>query len=102
MHVLKHLFHYVMQRKKLALEVLIFIIIAQIAELSIPLLVGLTIDQILISLEEERFEIAIVLTGVVLIIIASIVRGVTYFLARWIGYLQGEGIIFDIRKDLFG
>ncbi len=101
MHVLKHLFHYVMQRKRLALEVLIFIIIAQIAELSIPLLLGTTIDQILLSLAEERFEIAIVLTGVVLIVIASIVRGITYFLARWIGYLQGEGIIFDIRKDLF-
>ena len=101
MHVLKHLFHYVLQRKRLALEVLIFIVIAQIAELSIPLLLGSTIDQILFSLAEERFEIAIVLTGVVLIIIASIVRGITYFLARWIGYLQGEGIIFDIRKDLF-
>ena len=101
MHVLKHLLHYVLQRKALAVAVIIFIFIAQIAELSIPLLVGVTIDQILISVEEGRFEITLVLTGVILIIIASIVRGVTYFLGRWIGYLQGEKIIFDIRKDLF-
>ena len=101
MHVLKHLFRYVLQRKTLALEVIIFIIIAQIAELAIPLLFGVTIDQILISLKEDRFETIIVLTGVLLIIIASIVRGTTYFLARWIGYKQGEGIIYDIRKDLF-
>jgi ATP-binding cassette subfamily B protein len=90
-----------MQRKALAVSVLLFIFIAQIAELSIPILVGVTIDQILLSITEERFEIAIVLTGVVLIIIASIIRGVTYFLGRWIGYLQGERIIYDIRKDLF-
>ncbi|UCG89934.1 MAG: ABC transporter ATP-binding protein [Candidatus Heimdallarchaeota archaeon] len=101
MHVLKHLLHYVLQRKTLAVSVLIFIFIAQITELSIPILVGVTIDQILLSITEERFEIAIVLTGVMLIIIASVIRGVTYFLGRWIGYLQGERIIYDIRKDLF-
>ena len=101
MHVLKHLFLYIMQRKSLALGVLIFIFIAQIAELAIPLLVGFTIDSILNSLENDQFTIGIVLFGVGLIVVASFVRGITFFLARWIGYLQGEGIIFDIRKDLF-
>ncbi|MFX1285506.1 MAG: ABC transporter ATP-binding protein [Promethearchaeota archaeon] len=101
MHVLKHLLKYVFQRKMLAISVLIFIFIAQIAELSIPILVGITIDQILSSLLEERFEITVVLTGVFLIIIASVIRGISYFLGRWIGYLQGEKIIYDIRKDLF-
>ncbi len=101
MHVLKHLFSYVLQRKNLALAVVVFIIVAQIAELSIPILIGVTIDQILLSLAEERFEVIIVVTGVILIIIASIIRGLTYFLGRWIGYLQGEKIIYDIRKDLF-
>jgi len=90
-----------MQRKSLALGVLIFIFIAQIAELAIPLLVGFTIDSILNSLENDQFTIGIVLSGVGLIVVASIIRGITFFLARWIGYLQGEGIIFDIRKDLF-
>lgn len=101
LHVLKHLMHYISQRKLLALGVLIFILIAQIAELAIPLLVGSTIDQILLSLTEDRFQISIVLSGVTLILIASIIRGITYFFARWIGYIQGEGIIYDIRQDLF-
>jgi ABC-type multidrug transport system fused ATPase/permease subunit len=93
--------HYISQRKLLALGVLIFVLIAQIAELTIPLLVGSTIDQILLSLTEDRFQISIVLSGVTLILIASIIRGITYFFARWIGYIQGEGIIYDIRQDLF-
>jgi len=101
LHVLKHLFSYVLQRKTLAIAVIVFIFIAQIAELSIPILVGVTIDQILLALAEERFEVIIVVTGVILIIIASVIRGLTYFLGRWIGYLQGEKIIYDIRKDLF-
>ncbi|UCG00854.1 MAG: ABC transporter ATP-binding protein [Candidatus Heimdallarchaeota archaeon] len=101
MHVLKHLFNYVLQRKSLAIAVIIFIFIAQIAELSIPILVGVTIDQILLALAEERFEVIIVVTGVILIIVASVIRGLSYFLGRWIGYLQGEKIIYDIRKDLF-
>ena len=101
MHVLKHLLYYVLQRKKLAIAVIVFIFIAQIAELSIPIIVGLTIDQILLALAEERFEVIIVITGVILILIASSIRGLTHFLGRWIGYLQGEKIIYDIRKDLF-
>jgi ABC-type multidrug transport system fused ATPase/permease subunit len=90
-----------LQRKKLAIAVIVFIFIAQIAELFIPILIGVTIDQILLALAEDRFEVIIVFTGVTLILIASIVRGLTYFLGRWIGYLQGEKIIYDIRKDLF-
>jgi ABC-type multidrug transport system fused ATPase/permease subunit len=101
LHVLKHLLNYVLQRKKLAIAVVIFIFIAQVAELCIPILVGITIDQILLALAEERFEVSIVVTGVILILIASIIRGLTYFLGRWIGYLQGEKIIYDILKDLF-
>ena len=101
MHVLRHLINYVLQRKKLAISVIIFIFIAQIAELFIPILIGVTIDQILLALAEERFEVTIVMTGVFLILVASTVRGLTYFLGRWIGYLQGEKIIYDIRKDLF-
>ncbi|MFX0125492.1 MAG: ABC transporter ATP-binding protein [Candidatus Hodarchaeota archaeon] len=101
MHVLKHLFRYVLQRKGLAIAVIIFIFIAQIAELCIPILIGVTIDQILLALVEERFEAIIVVIGVILIIIVSLVRGLTYFFGRWIGYLQGEKIIYDIRKDLF-
>ncbi|MFX0014941.1 MAG: ABC transporter ATP-binding protein [Promethearchaeota archaeon] len=99
--MLKHLFYYVLQRKKLALSVIIFIFIAQIAELTIPLLVGLTIDQILESVTTGSFEISIVLAGVILIIVASFVRALSHFLGRWIGYLQGEKIIYDIRKELF-
>ena len=99
--MLKHLLHYILQRKTVAVSVLVFIFIAQIAELSIPILIGTTIDRILTSLEDERFEITIVLAGVVLILFASIVRGASYFIGRWLGYLQGEKIIFDIRKDLF-
>ncbi|MFX0149195.1 MAG: ABC transporter ATP-binding protein [Candidatus Hodarchaeota archaeon] len=101
MHVLKHLLYYISQRKSLAFGVLIFIFVAQIAELTIPLLVGSVIDQILLSLTEDRFQISIILSGVLLILIASIIRGITYFFARWIGYVQGEGIIYDIRQDLF-
>ncbi|MFX1508130.1 MAG: ABC transporter transmembrane domain-containing protein, partial [Promethearchaeota archaeon] len=101
MHVLKHLIKYILQLKKLAMAVIVFIFIAQIAELCIPILVGVTIDQILLALAEERFEVIIVVTGVILILFASIVRGLTYFLGRWIGYLQGEKVIYDIRKDLF-
>ncbi|MFW9906177.1 MAG: ABC transporter ATP-binding protein [Candidatus Thorarchaeota archaeon] len=99
--MLKHLINYVLQRKKLAIAVIVFIFIAQVAELCIPILIGVTIDQILLALKEERFEVIIVLTGAVLILAASSIRGLTYFLGRWIGYLQGEKIIYDIRKDLF-
>ncbi|MFX0170939.1 MAG: ABC transporter ATP-binding protein [Candidatus Hodarchaeota archaeon] len=101
MHVLKHLLYYISQRKSLAFGVLIFIFVAQIAELAIPLLVGSVIDQILLSLTKNRFQISIILSGVLLILTASIIRGITYFFARWIGYIQGEGIIYDIRQDLF-
>ncbi|MFX1517116.1 MAG: ABC transporter ATP-binding protein [Promethearchaeota archaeon] len=101
MHVLKHLFNYIMQRKTLAISVIVFIFIAQIAELCIPILVGVTIDQILLTLAEDQFEVTIVITGVILILIVSSIRGLTHFLGRWIGYLQGEKIIYDIRKDLF-
>ncbi|MHA2224962.1 MAG: ABC transporter ATP-binding protein [Candidatus Hodarchaeales archaeon] len=101
MHVLKHLLYYVLKQKSLAIRVLIFILIASIAELTIPLLLGTIIDQILVSLENDQFEVFIVLSGVFLIIIASIIRGITFFFARWFGYLQGERIIFEIRKDLF-
>jgi ATP-binding cassette subfamily B protein len=101
LHVLKHLLYYVLKQKSLAIRVLIFILIASIAELTIPLLLGTIIDQILVSLENDQFEVFIVLSGVFLIIIASIIRGITFFFARWFGYLQGERIIFEIRKDLF-
>lgn len=101
LHVLKHLLFYVLQRKILAFAVIFFVCIAQIAELAIPLLVGLTIDQILISLEAGQFAIELVLAGVILIVVTSIVRASTYFLARWLGYIQGERILFSIRSDLF-
>jgi ATP-binding cassette subfamily B protein len=74
---------------------------AQIAELSIPILIGLTIDQILEALESGDFKITIVMGGVLLIVLMSIIRGLTAFLARWLGYVQGEKIVFEIRKDLF-
>jgi ATP-binding cassette subfamily B protein len=83
------------------LGVVVFITIAQIAELSIPILIGLTIDQILEALESGDFKITIVMGGVLLIVLMSIIRGLTAFLARWLGYVQGEKIVFEIRKDLF-
>ncbi|UCE13348.1 MAG: ABC transporter ATP-binding protein [Candidatus Heimdallarchaeota archaeon] len=98
MHVVKRLLLYILQRKRLALAVIFFVCIAQIAELAIPLLVGLTIDQIL---EADQFAIELVLAGVIIIVITSIVRAITYFLARWLGYIQGERILFSIRSDLF-
>jgi len=90
-----------LKRKPLAFSVVFFIAIAQIAELSIPILLGLTIDQILETLETGDFKTTIVFSGVILIVIISLIRGITYFLARWLGYVQGEKIIFEIRKDLF-
>ena len=90
-----------LKRKPLAFSVVFFIAIAQIAELSIPILLGLTIDQILETLETGDFKTTIVFSGVILIVIMSLIRGITYFLARWLGYVQGEKIIFEIRKDLF-
>lgn len=90
-----------LKRKPLAFSVVFFITIAQIAELSIPILLGLTIDQILETLETGDFKTTIVFSGVILIVIISLIRGITYFLARWLGYVQGEKIIFEIRKDLF-
>jgi len=101
LNVLIHLFHYISKRKKLAIGVLFFIIIAQIAELAIPILVGSTIDSILNALEAGTFKVEVLGMGVFLILFFSLLRGLTYFLARWMGYIQGEGIIFDIRKDLF-
>ena len=90
-----------LKRKPLAFSVVFFIVIAQIAELSIPILLGLTIDQILETLETGDFKTTIVVFGVILIVLMSLIRGITYFLARWLGYIQGEKIIFEIRKDLF-
>jgi len=90
-----------LKRKPLAFSVVFFIVIAQIAELSIPILLGLTIDQILETLETGDFKTTIVFSGVILIVLMSLIRGITYFLARWLGYVQGEKIIFEIRKDLF-
>ena len=101
MNVLKHLFVYIARRKQLAILVIITIFVAQIAELLIPLLVGVTIDNILKSLESGNFHTSIVLTGVILIVIFSLVRGITHFLGRYLGYLQGEAIIKEIRADLF-
>ena len=77
MNVLKHLLAYILKRKLLALMVIVFIFIAQIAELAIPLLMGITIDNILKSLESGNFQSSVVLSGVVLIVIASLVRGIT-------------------------
>ncbi|NHJ01400.1 MAG: ABC transporter ATP-binding protein [Candidatus Heimdallarchaeota archaeon] len=101
MHVLKHLLIYIGQRKQLALSVILFISIAQIAELLIPLFIGGTIDEILFSIEENLFKTALVFSGVLLIVVASLIRGLTYFIARYMGYLQGEQIIYEIRKNLF-
>lgn len=101
MNVLKHLFTYIARRKQLAFLVIITIFIAQIAELLIPLLVGITIDNILNSLDSGNFQSSIVLTGVVLIVISSLIRGITHFFGRYLGYLQGEAIIKEIRADLF-
>lgn len=100
-YVLRHLINYILKRKRLALGVVVFITIAQIAELSIPILIGLTIDQILDALETGEFETTIVLGGVLIIVVMSLIRGLTAFLARWFGYVQGEKIVFEIRKDLF-
>jgi ATP-binding cassette subfamily B protein len=100
-NVLKHLFTYIARRKQLAFLVIITIFIAQIAELLIPLLVGITIDNILNSLDSGNFQSSIVLTGVVLIVISSLIRGITHFFGRYLGYLQGEAIIKEIRADLF-
>ncbi len=101
MNVLKHLLEYILKRKLLALLVIVFIFIAQIAELAIPLLMGITIDNILKSLESGNFQPSVVLSGVVLIVIASFVRGITHFFGRYLGYLQGEAVIREIRTDLF-
>jgi ABC-type multidrug transport system fused ATPase/permease subunit len=92
---------YIGKRKRLALGVVITIIIAQIAELTIPLLIGATIDQILIAVNKNQFSIDIIWIGVFFIVFAGIVRGFTHFVGRYLGYLQGERIIFEIRRDLF-
>ena len=101
MNVLKHLLAYILKRKLLASMVIVFIFIAQIAELAIPLLMGITIDNILKSLESGNFESQVVLSGVILIFLSSIVRGITHFFGRYLGYLQGEAVIREIRTDLF-
>jgi len=100
-NILKKLFSYVLTQKALALVVIIAIFISQVAELTIPLLIGLTIDNILKSIETGKFETSLVLSGVSLIVIASLVRNITHFLGRYSGYLQGEAIIRKIRTDLF-
>lgn len=89
------------KRKKLAFGVIITIIIAQIAELAIPLLVGTIIDQILETAGVNQFSINIIWVGVFFILIAGLIRGITHFVGRYLGYLQGEQIIFEIRRDLF-
>jgi ATP-binding cassette subfamily B protein len=81
--------------------VVITIFISNVAELAIPLLIGITIDNILTSLETGKFETSLVLSGVILIVIASLIRNITHFLGRYSGYLQGEAIIRKIRTDLF-
>jgi ABC-type multidrug transport system fused ATPase/permease subunit len=81
--------------------VIVFIFIAQIAELAIPLLMGITIDNILKSLESGNFESQVVFSGVILIFLSSLVRGITHFFGRYLGYLQGEAVIREIRTDLF-
>ncbi|MHA2176452.1 MAG: ABC transporter ATP-binding protein [Candidatus Hodarchaeales archaeon] len=101
MNVLKHLFVYISRRKRLAFLVIIVIVIAQLAELLIPLLIGITIDNILNSLESDSFQTSVVITGVILIAISSLVRGIAHFFGRYLGYLQGEAIIKEIRSDLF-
>ncbi len=101
MNVLKHLLRYILKRKPLALMVVIFIFIAQIAELTVPLLIGITIDNILNSLESGNFQSQAVFSGVVLIVFASLIRGITHFFGRYLGYLQGEAVIREIRTDLF-
>ncbi|MFX0086000.1 MAG: ABC transporter ATP-binding protein [Candidatus Hodarchaeota archaeon] len=101
MNVIRYLLSYILKRKPLALGVVFFITIAQVAELFIPMLIGSTIDQILFSLEIGNFEVMIVFGGVILIILVSLIRGITAFSARWLGYVQGEKIVFEIRKDLF-
>ena len=101
MNVLRHLLTYILRRKSLALGVVVFITIAQIAQLSIPIIIGSIIDQILEALESGDFKVTIVTGGVLLIVLMSIIRGVTAFLARWFGYVQGEKIVLEIRKDLF-
>ncbi len=101
MNVLKQLLSYLLTRKSLALLVLVSISISQVAELAIPLLIGITIDNILKSLETGNFETSLVLSGVFLIVIASLIRGIMHFVGRYSGYLQGEAIIREIRSDLF-
>jgi ABC-type multidrug transport system fused ATPase/permease subunit len=81
--------------------VIVFIFIAQIAELAIPLLMGITIDNILKSLESGTFDSQVVLSGVILIFLSSLVRGIAHFFGRYLGYLQGEAVIREIRTDLF-
>ncbi len=88
-------------QKALAFIVILAIFISQVAELAIPLLIGLTIDNILKSIETGNFETSLVLSGVGLIVIASLIRNITHFLGRYSGYLQGEAIIRKIRTDLF-
>ena len=101
MNVLKYLLVYILKRKQLALMVVVFIFIAQIAELTIPLFIGITIDNILNSLEAGNFQSQIIFSGVLLIVVASVIRGVSHFLGRYLGYLQGEVVIREIRSDLF-
>jgi ATP-binding cassette subfamily B protein len=79
----------------------VFLFIGQVAELLIPILTGLIIDEILNAIEAQRFILAIIVSDIALIILISLIRGVTHFLARYLGYSLGERAIYEIRRDLF-
>ncbi|MFX0209895.1 MAG: ABC transporter transmembrane domain-containing protein, partial [Candidatus Hodarchaeota archaeon] len=101
MNVLKYFLSYLLRRKQLAFGVVILTIISQIMELTIPLILGWTIDEILKALEEDRFHINIALTGAMIIVVIAVIRGIIFFIGRYMGYIQGESAIYEIRKDLF-
>ncbi|MFW9825723.1 MAG: ABC transporter ATP-binding protein [Candidatus Thorarchaeota archaeon] len=100
-NVISYLARYILQQRRLAVAVIIFITIGQIAELVIPLITGWTIDEIIWSLENNQFSINVVLTGAIIITLVALIRGLFYFLGRYLGYIQGERVIYEIRRDLF-
>lgn len=101
MHVLRYLLNYLLKRKRIAIIVVIFVIISQIAELAIPIFTGLIIDYIIDSIEANSFEMTILFSGITFIVISALIRGFTHFIGRYYGYVQGERIIYEIRRDLF-
>ncbi|MFW9779072.1 MAG: ABC transporter ATP-binding protein [Candidatus Heimdallarchaeota archaeon] len=101
MNTVRYLLTYLGKRKKLAIGVITSIIIAQVAELTIPLLIGALIDRILNAVSQNQFSIDIIWIGVFFIIGVSFIRGITHFSGRYLGYIQGERIIYEIRQDLF-